>query len=296
MPIAELENFRRKYPDYGDMSDAELAGKLAAKYPEAYGDLPDKIGGEPTGDLVKKAVPEGASIGSKIYEMILGRPKGDYLKSVGEAANIMGAQPEGDTLTARAINDYLAEKGYPNVGAAAATIADLPFSVGRNVMGAMGTALEATYVPTAIRHVTGAAGDVVEYGTGSPVAGDVAANALNYPAQFLAPGGMSRLGQIGLQKGLPKLSAAGDAMKAYLTDKFGETLGGKIIAANQQKMMAQQAFDELGNARLPMKETLRALDSALAAEVEAPSGAAGTLELLKKVIESKGGGLSPQEL
>lgn len=42
MPI-ELDNFRKKYPQYNDLGDAELAGMLAKKYPDAYGDLPGKV-------------------------------------------------------------------------------------------------------------------------------------------------------------------------------------------------------------------------------------------------------------
>lgn len=43
--IAELVKFREKYPGYDDLSDEDLAGRLAAKYPDAYGDLPDKLQG-----------------------------------------------------------------------------------------------------------------------------------------------------------------------------------------------------------------------------------------------------------
>lgn len=44
MPVQELENFRAKYPDYSDLSDIDLANKLAQKFPDAYGDLPSKVG------------------------------------------------------------------------------------------------------------------------------------------------------------------------------------------------------------------------------------------------------------
>ena len=46
--ITELQNFRAKYPDYNDISDGELASKLATKYPDAYGDLPGKLEATPT--------------------------------------------------------------------------------------------------------------------------------------------------------------------------------------------------------------------------------------------------------
>lgn len=49
MPIQELVNFRTKYPQYGDLSDGDLAAKLAGKFPDAYSDLPS---------LVAKEVPE----------------------------------------------------------------------------------------------------------------------------------------------------------------------------------------------------------------------------------------------
>lgn len=39
----EIDNFRKKYPSYNDIGDSELAGMLAKKYPDAYGDLPNKI-------------------------------------------------------------------------------------------------------------------------------------------------------------------------------------------------------------------------------------------------------------
>jgi len=43
--ITELQKFREKYPQYGDMDDATLAQSLADKYPE-YKDLPDKVAAE----------------------------------------------------------------------------------------------------------------------------------------------------------------------------------------------------------------------------------------------------------
>lgn len=41
--IPEIQKFRAKYPDYNDIDDATLAGKLAQKYPDAYADLPKKV-------------------------------------------------------------------------------------------------------------------------------------------------------------------------------------------------------------------------------------------------------------
>lgn len=43
--MPELIKFREKYPQYSDLDDTTIANKLATKYPEAYGDLPNKIQG-----------------------------------------------------------------------------------------------------------------------------------------------------------------------------------------------------------------------------------------------------------
>lgn len=43
MAIPELTKFREKYPQYEDMDDASLAKSLATKYPDAYGDLTEKV-------------------------------------------------------------------------------------------------------------------------------------------------------------------------------------------------------------------------------------------------------------
>jgi len=39
-----LQNFREKYPQYGDVDDATLGNMLAAKYPDSYGDLAVNLG------------------------------------------------------------------------------------------------------------------------------------------------------------------------------------------------------------------------------------------------------------
>lgn len=41
--VQELDKFRSKYPEYGDLDDSSLAGMLSKKYPDAYGDLPGKV-------------------------------------------------------------------------------------------------------------------------------------------------------------------------------------------------------------------------------------------------------------
>lgn len=42
MAVPELDTFRQKFPEYGDLDDSTLAERLASKYP-AYADLPGKV-------------------------------------------------------------------------------------------------------------------------------------------------------------------------------------------------------------------------------------------------------------
>lgn len=103
MPISELENFRRKYPDYGDMSDADLAQKLAAKYPDAYGDLPQKVGTAEPATFTRTAMepkPLGKaqiastplSIAESIKQQYPSFPMPDAGPDLGEALYEMGVK------------------------------------------------------------------------------------------------------------------------------------------------------------------------------------------------------------
>ncbi|HEY9874588.1 MAG TPA: hypothetical protein V6D12_14205 [Candidatus Obscuribacterales bacterium] len=46
MAVAEIQKFREKYPQYNDLDDMTIAGKLSQKYPDAYGDLVGKVKSE----------------------------------------------------------------------------------------------------------------------------------------------------------------------------------------------------------------------------------------------------------
>ena len=47
MAIPEILKLRQKYPEYNDIDDVTIADRLAAKFPDAYGDLPAKVRGTP---------------------------------------------------------------------------------------------------------------------------------------------------------------------------------------------------------------------------------------------------------
>lgn len=80
MPTPELEKFRAKYPDYGDMDDSTLAQKLADKYPDSYGDLPGKVKAtsEPPDDTIT-------------HEEVPGKSIGGFVSNVGKSAYKVGA-------------------------------------------------------------------------------------------------------------------------------------------------------------------------------------------------------------
>jgi hypothetical protein len=65
--IPELQKFREKYPDYNDVSDTQLAQKLAEKYPDSYGDLPSKLNLQiSAGDAAKMPVVDGEPLNTQL--------------------------------------------------------------------------------------------------------------------------------------------------------------------------------------------------------------------------------------
>jgi hypothetical protein len=43
MAVEKLAAFRKQYPEYDDLDDFDLAGRLASKYPKEYGELPKEV-------------------------------------------------------------------------------------------------------------------------------------------------------------------------------------------------------------------------------------------------------------
>lgn len=60
--VKELDNFRKKYPQYNDIDDTKLAGMLASKYPDAYGYLPNLVSaGQIPAEPIIEELPEMVS-------------------------------------------------------------------------------------------------------------------------------------------------------------------------------------------------------------------------------------------
>jgi hypothetical protein len=101
MPVIELQNFRSKYPDYNDMDDATLAGKLAEKYPDAYGDLPQRVG--MAQDVVVR----------KDNERIVTNPyRPDFLKTVKDVAGPELYKKSKNALTIAATHDIAPDAAF----------------------------------------------------------------------------------------------------------------------------------------------------------------------------------------
>ena len=139
--VKELDNFRAKYPDYNDVDDVKLAGMLANKFPDAYGDLPDivKIITEIPDTMVSSRQagiesirPEGTEI-SKPFEKVaglkLGYEPGDGMPRPG--AGIVGAAAETILPVGGALIGAAAAGG-PTMGAGAISGSGLGFAIGEN--------------------------------------------------------------------------------------------------------------------------------------------------------------------
>jgi hypothetical protein len=96
--IAELQRFRQKYPDYGDLDDAALANRLATKYPEAYGDLPSKVAAEAPqqGFVADVATEAGKGVASAVAGQ--GRALGGAIRWVGSAVGSNSVQRFGEGM------------------------------------------------------------------------------------------------------------------------------------------------------------------------------------------------------
>lgn len=87
MPIAELQNFRTKYPQYSDISDGDLAQKLATKYPE-YSDLVGKVGGGRQISSVPESEFQSKNVAMETAKGTIGtiaRSGGSALKAIGQS-------------------------------------------------------------------------------------------------------------------------------------------------------------------------------------------------------------------
>ena len=96
MALLELDRFRQKNPQYNDLDDETLAGRLAAKYPE-YSDLPGKVrpsAGTPTlskleqveSDIQARPSTGFARAGERIQERIT-QPQDKFVESMMKALN-----------------------------------------------------------------------------------------------------------------------------------------------------------------------------------------------------------------
>lgn len=205
MAIQELYNFRAKYPEYSDMSDADLAKSLAIKYPDAYGDLPGKLSAvvkKPSQDQQIQSRPSAMADLIK-NPTTLKHPVGAALRTLGGAAELYRGVPASIALDL--------QKGRPQ---------DIPSNLGKVLTGQR----PAKY------------GDVYK-GAGVPSA--LASGAGLYTDVVLSPGGTE--GTIGLAKGIKGLATGGikniGKLKPIIyNDKFITDTASSIISKVNSKI------------------------------------------------------------
>src|SRR5262245_42558082 len=151
--MIELDNFRQKYPQYDDMSDEDLANRLANKYP-AYKDLPSRLTTQPSQPVSQS--PRNDRFQLKSDQPYQSYSYGDALKDTGKTA-INSLANLGENLTqpirhpiqtakdfasavahpiqtARNFGGYVGER-YGSPEKIAKTVATDPFGFGADVAG-----------------------------------------------------------------------------------------------------------------------------------------------------------------
>jgi hypothetical protein len=143
MPVPELVKFREKYPDYGDMDDATLAGKLAAKYPDAYGDLPGKVSATPAGPEISQGAAPWKKTASKLYTPLL-----EGAGVAGGAILGSGAAPVAGTVAGAGLGYAIGKRGARLLdeslglgvapGTAPNTLGGMTYETGKDILTGVG--------------------------------------------------------------------------------------------------------------------------------------------------------------
>ncbi len=116
MPIIELQNFRQKYPDYNDIDDMTLASKLAEKYPDSYGDLPQKVGMSESVVFLKPK----EKIGTNVYSPDFLKPikdnfDNDLYKKTKNALSISATHDIPPDTAFELTEEYIKQTNEPNL-------------------------------------------------------------------------------------------------------------------------------------------------------------------------------------
>jgi hypothetical protein len=116
MPVIEIDNFRKKYPDYNDIDDMTLASKLAEKYPDSYGDLPQKVGMSKSVVMLKPK----EKIGTNVYSPDFLKPikenfDNDLYKKTKNALSIAATHDIAPDLAMDITEEYIKQVNEPNL-------------------------------------------------------------------------------------------------------------------------------------------------------------------------------------
>lgn len=298
-----------------DLLLLESAGQLPPEMQKdldtlrAAGIIPQKGGGAdtpPTSAPVSATPEPQMSMTRKAVDYITKpvEPRGvleTYGTSIGDAVSGMFAPKESGTFPGAQINEALAAAGYPNLGAGIATATELPGMAVRGAAGLMNTAGAIMGIPAAGRLLNEGVQNVGMWvGLPERVAGTMG-TAANVGTNLLLPGKITSGLQSAAQKILPHFSSAAGAMLEKQVANFRSLLNTKIGTAEQKLAAQNSAFEALDpSVTIPLKETVSTLKQILIQEspkrTAVPNPLAATLERQLQIIESNGGGLTPQML
>lgn len=298
---AELDNFRSKFPQYSDMGDAELARRLAAKYPE-YKDLPSKVR-EPDVAMTKTAEPIAN--------------QGGYFEAL--KRNIAGAQAATEQSTATLAGGYPIQ--MDPLGSALGFLYS-PVAAGANVVGEKVTEKTGSKILGGIADI----GTNILAGTAIGYGGQLIRNAAQAVVKHL-PGASTALRELGksavtnmpnsmqpkvassdLYKAvetlnptvkLPNFAEAADSVAAKEAELSGFGLGSRVGAVAKKSAEAakepvpfsivqsirQRIGERIGAAREAGGEGLgqfKLLYRELTKDLESGGGSGPAYELLKK--------------
>lgn len=270
-------------------------------------DLPDGLSGAaPSSNvpMANQAPQADISLIKSLYDVISlpVEPRsvvGTYGQSIADA--VLGTvQPKQEgTFPGRQINDFLAARGAPNIGAAVATATELPGMAVRGAAGGLNTISALLGIPAAGRLLNEGVQNVGSMvGLPDRVSGTLGTTA-NLGTNLLSPGKWAGAMQTGAQRLAPHLPGAVAAILEKQTANFGNLLTTKIGTATERLEAADASYKALKHdIRVPLDETSKTLGKIIASEEasDLPSPALNHLARLKAIIDENGGGLSPMAL
>lgn len=275
MAIPELAKFRAKYPQYGDIDDVALAGKLASKYPQ-YADLAEKVKvEEPVSDrgfverMTTPMIPREVSAMGRGIESALPQ----VLKPVGKIA--------AETIKSTAIPSVM---GYgskmalekPGLTSLAASGVLAPAGT---VGGVIGGELLRSAVPPKYKDIAEIGGGIL--GGGLAEAGAMGLRKLATPISGRIINSMIGPSKVAFKYGKnPGKTAARLVRPANSLEQYGKNIDDAIMAKTDE-LAAIMSSPKNAVKRIDYSEAFNLLDDEIAKLSKAPQTNAAKIEKVK---------------